>query len=262
MLDSVEFGPQIADYSIGRVGHNLEWSLTQPTLGSENIAARLGDPSGLKINEWLANGTAYWPSDFIEIYNPDSLPVCMGEFYLSDDPVARRTRSRIPPLSLVSGGGFAVFNAVGDADLDANHVDFRLSSFQETIGLFDRDGQPIDMVFYGPQTTNVSEGRLPDGSDTIVFFRYVSPSTNNSREVPTPTITPTHTPTASPTPTQTCASPDLVGDTIVDARDLIEFIRRAREGGWFQQPDLDCDGVADNLDLFLFQSCWHSSTGP
>ena len=55
LIDSVVFGPQINDYSIGRVGYDSVWKLTKLTLGSANIAQPLGDPYKLKINEWLAN---------------------------------------------------------------------------------------------------------------------------------------------------------------------------------------------------------------
>ncbi|MHC4743529.1 MAG: lamin tail domain-containing protein, partial [Planctomycetota bacterium] len=56
LLDSVEFGPQINSYSIGRVGWDRQWKLNKMTFGSANIAQPLGDPYTLKINEWLANG--------------------------------------------------------------------------------------------------------------------------------------------------------------------------------------------------------------
>ena len=69
VMDSVTYGVQIPDMSIGRqpngagaTGTNFssaDWSLNRPTPGASNVAATLGDPFKLRINEWSAfNGTA------------------------------------------------------------------------------------------------------------------------------------------------------------------------------------------------------------
>src|SRR5262249_48944452 len=67
--DSVRFGPQLPDLSIGR-GSAGTWRLCQPTFGAANLAARTGDPRTLKINEWLAHGITPIADDFIELFNP------------------------------------------------------------------------------------------------------------------------------------------------------------------------------------------------
>ena len=54
LVDSVTFGPQLTDLSIGRVGPDDAWCLTIPTLGQANVAQPCGDAGGVKINEWLA----------------------------------------------------------------------------------------------------------------------------------------------------------------------------------------------------------------
>ena len=53
VVDSVFFGLQIPDVSIGRLADG-SWGLTQPTGRSRNIAKRLGDVRALRINEWMA----------------------------------------------------------------------------------------------------------------------------------------------------------------------------------------------------------------
>ena len=58
LLDSVEFGPQLPDFSIGRTGYDGTWRLNVPTPGGANVAQPLGDPATLKINEWLKIGRA------------------------------------------------------------------------------------------------------------------------------------------------------------------------------------------------------------
>ncbi len=53
LLDSVVFGIQIPDLSLGR-GADGAWVLCQPTFGASNLAVPLADPNKLKLNEWLA----------------------------------------------------------------------------------------------------------------------------------------------------------------------------------------------------------------
>ena len=38
---------------------------------------------------------------------------------------------------------------------------------------------PIDTLTFGQQTTDVSQGRCPDGSDTWQFFAVATPETSN-----------------------------------------------------------------------------------
>ena len=74
MLDSVCFGLQAADLSLGRLADG-SWGLTWPTFGSANLPVALGRQESLKINEWLASGAPTAPDDFVELYNPESVPV-------------------------------------------------------------------------------------------------------------------------------------------------------------------------------------------
>ncbi|HWN96371.1 MAG TPA: hypothetical protein VNT99_15175, partial [Methylomirabilota bacterium] len=50
------------------------------------------------------------------------------------------------------------------------HVNFALSVSGEAIGLFAADGTQIDAVTFGLQSEDVSQGRYPDGSASIVFM--------------------------------------------------------------------------------------------
>ncbi|UCE98886.1 MAG: lamin tail domain-containing protein, partial [Planctomycetota bacterium] len=178
LIDSVEFGMQLGDLSIGRVA-NGRWRLTSPTLGQANIAHILGNPATLKVNEWLTDEDVLEDNDLIEIYNPHPMPVDMGGMYLTDDPVALPNRHQISPLSFADGAGYVVFIADGDPEDGANHLNFALSPNQEIIGLFDTDLSKVDTVIYYPQTTDVSEGRAPDGNDSYEFFEPPTPSVSN-----------------------------------------------------------------------------------
>ncbi|GAG14284.1 unnamed protein product, partial [marine sediment metagenome] len=105
LIDSIEFGMQLRDFTIGRLGRQRQWKLTQPTIGTENVAQPLGNPATLKINEWFTSGEVLLEDDFIEIYNPHSQTVDMGGMFLTDDPVARPDRHQIKPLSFIAGEG-------------------------------------------------------------------------------------------------------------------------------------------------------------
>ena len=100
LLDSVVFGVQVPDLSIGR-GVDGTWVLCQPTFGSVNLPLALGDPHHLKINEWLADELFVDNNDFVELFNPDSLPVALGGCFLSDAEGAPAS-SPIPPLSFIA----------------------------------------------------------------------------------------------------------------------------------------------------------------
>ena len=187
-LDSVQFGVQLPNLSIGRLGNSGDWSLTQPTLvpAAANVAQSVGNPRTLKINEWRAASTPPTTEDFIELYNSDALPVALGGMYLTDEPLGAPDLHRIADLSFIAAGGFTAFTADGSAGAGAEHVNFRLASEQGQIGLFASDLSVVDSVVYGPQRTDVSYGRCPNGASTIGVQSFASPGSGNSCVTPPP----------------------------------------------------------------------------
>jgi hypothetical protein len=178
MLDSVSFGPQLPDLSIGRVPDGLGgWVLTVPRATGTNVAQALGSPAKLKINEWMAKPAA--GDDWFELYNPEPLPVALGGLFLTDtttDP----TLSPIPALSFVAAGGFLEFIADRNPANGANHANFKLSASGATIALFDNRRALIESVVFGAQSPDVSQGRLPDGAANFVSFLVsATPGDNN-----------------------------------------------------------------------------------
>jgi hypothetical protein len=177
LIDSIEFGLQIANHSIGRLNGGV-WGLCQPTFGAENRPEATGELRGLKINEWLADAQFVANNDFIELYNTNTLPVALGGLYLSDSSGAP-DRHRIAPLSFIDAQGFSVFIADGDTHQGAEHLDFKLSPEVGLILLSAPDLSLIDVVNYGPQQTDVSQGRSPNGGDVIVSFTQPTPGGSN-----------------------------------------------------------------------------------
>ena len=176
LIDSVIFGLQVSDYSIGRVPG---WNLSLPTPGSANIAAQLATVSGVRINEWMAAPNS--GDDWFELFNSSAQPVALGGLYLTDD-LNDRDKSLIPPLSFISHStnGFAQFFADENPQNGPDHVDFRLGSGGEWIGLLTSGGQVIHAIEFDNQATGVSEGSLPDGTTNIVRFPETqSPAESN-----------------------------------------------------------------------------------
>ena len=177
LLDFVEFGAQMADLSLGRVGEGGDWQLTQPTFGSANVIQPVGDLRQIRINEWLASGISPYPDDFVELYNPESRPVALGGCSLTDQPIGAPARRRIAPLSFIPAKGFALF--VSGNGNRANEFNFGLDPDQGEIALFAPDQSLIDSVVYGPQRTGVSTGRCPDGDAALKALDAPTPGGPN-----------------------------------------------------------------------------------
>jgi len=161
------------DLSIGRMSDG-SWALNVSTIGAANVAKSTGDPSTLKINEWLADGTTPFADDFVELYNPDGLPVNLAGLYLTDKPGPQPQKYLIPALSFVNASGFVVFTADDNTANGPDHVNFKLAHNNGLIGLAS-SSKAIDRVIYGPQRTNISMGRNPDGASTLTFFSPPNP---------------------------------------------------------------------------------------
>ncbi len=178
-VDSVNYGLQVQDLSIGRVGGNWQL-LAAPTPGAVNAAAAaLGNAVALRVNEWMAAPLS--GDDWFELYNPDTLPVDLSGLYLTDDPsTVGITKSPVASLSFIGAQHWAEFDADGHPGNGRDHVNFSLDQEGEAICIYDTNMTLIDAVSFGLQTTDVSQGRLPDGGTNIVNFPTTSsPGTSN-----------------------------------------------------------------------------------
>jgi len=146
------------------------------------VAQPLADPRSLKINEWLASEFVASATDFIELHNPDPLPAALGGFCFTDNPIGEPAKHMLAPLSFISGRGYRVFKADGDPQQGFDHLDFKLATEQGLIALLAPDWETIDLIQYGPQRTDISQGRLPDGGNAITFF----PRPRRVRPTPAP----------------------------------------------------------------------------
>jgi hypothetical protein len=187
LLDSIDFGVQIPDLSLGR-GADGTWVLCSPTFGANNVAVPLADPDNLKINEWLASELFLAKNDFIELYNPATRPIALGGLYLSNAEGAPGL-DQIPALSFIAANGYVSFTEDGNTAQGADHLNFKLDAEVGIIILSDPALTTIDAVNYGPQQTDVAQGRSPSGSDTLVSFSQPTPGSPNPTSNGTITVT-------------------------------------------------------------------------
>jgi hypothetical protein len=141
------------------------------------------------INEWMASNSGFLldPADnhfddWFELFNPGATAADPGGYFLTDT-LTNKFNFRIPSGYMIPPGGHLLVWADSDAGQNSTnnldlHVSFKLAAGAGEIGLFAADGTIIDTVSYGQQTSNVSEGRYPDGGPNI----YVMPA-------PTPRVT-------------------------------------------------------------------------
>lgn len=177
VLGAITFGPQIADAAIGRRSDGT-WGLCRPTLGAANEAVPTGDPRRLRINEWLADAQFAVRDDFVELYNPESLPVSLDGLFLSD-AAGTPDRQSFRPLSFFGAKGYLNWIADGDATRGGRHLGFKLSPDAGILSLWSPGTGLIDAITYASQRTDVSEGRSPDGADGFATFLQPTPGGGN-----------------------------------------------------------------------------------
>lgn len=175
VLDTVRFGLQIPDHSIGRL-RDGNWGLTRPSLGTGNVPVRLGDQRRLQINEWLA-ATPRDEDDFVELLNLDVLPVSLGGLVLTDNSFSKFERTVFPSLSFAPANGTVLFS---EGRSNAAPLGFGLAGDQGIVGLYEPNGTEIDFIYYGPQRSGVSQGRPLEDRSVIRDFVQPTPNRKNS----------------------------------------------------------------------------------
>lgn len=160
------------------------------TPGATNNGASA--PIEVYINEWLADNVATLADpadnnfeDWFEIYNPGAEPVDLGGYFLTDN-LNNPFKFQVPNNGhyIVPPGGFLLVWADDEANQNNTnradlHVNFALSKSGEALGIFAADGTQIDAVTFGPQETDVSQGRFPDGAANIYFMPTPTPRLPN-----------------------------------------------------------------------------------
>jgi len=137
----------------------------------------------LAINELMAadaltakdeTGVA-WP--WIEILNPTDSDVPLRGYSVTDD-FATPGKAIIGDV-VAPAHGYLVLWLDGGAAAGANHVAASLTKGGGSVSLARPDGSFIDRLAYGPQETDLSAAREPDGASTWAIEWHASPGAPN-----------------------------------------------------------------------------------
>jgi hypothetical protein len=191
IVDYLNYAGLPANYSYGDVPDGQPFyrqNMYHSTPAATNSAAL--PPIIVSINEWMAENTSYLLDpgtgnydDWFELYNPSDNPAELAGYYLTDD-LNNPWQYQIPAGYYVPAHGFFLVWADGKPSANNTnspdlHVPFKLDKAGEAIGLFAPDGTAIDALTFDVQTSNVSEGRFPDGGALRLFMPAPSPNAAN-----------------------------------------------------------------------------------
>ena len=160
-----KFSPQRAQYEY----YTLTATTTNPTVGD------------LVINEFMASNDVTVADqdgefdDWIEFYNNSSTTIDLEGYYLSDDANDLQKWAFLPG-AIIEGNSYAIVWADNDETQTGLHASFKLSASAESIFLSKTDGTIVDEVSYVNQTSDISYGRIPNGTGN---FQTMSPTFNS-----------------------------------------------------------------------------------
>jgi hypothetical protein len=143
------------------------------------------------INEFLALNNSgirddfFERDDWIELYNPLNRATDIGGLFVSDDPRGPRKYQipdDVPEKTTIDPKDYLILWADNDSAQGPLHLNFRLDKDSETITLARENNDQLiflDVVSFFRQTSDVSRGRLPDGTLSWRFFNIPTPGESN-----------------------------------------------------------------------------------
>jgi len=174
------------------------------SLTARFIADATVEYPGLKINEVMALNSSTRADeygefdDWIELYNGTAAAVDIGGMYISDNlskPQKFQIPATQPQITTIAAGGYLLLWADGTPAQGVLHLSIKLSGDGEEIGLWRQTASglvTVDSVIFGAQSSNVSWGRSPDGSNNLKILGKPTPGQPNSTTgvLPDPDLTP------------------------------------------------------------------------
>lgn len=137
----------------------------------------------LVINEFLASNLtglqddAGERPDWIELYNPGTADVPLAGWALADalEPDAP---APLDASLVVPAGGWLLLWADDAVTPGPTHLPFALAADGGELALL-LDGEPVDLLRYGPQASDWSAARAPDAGATWIIDETPTPGTAN-----------------------------------------------------------------------------------
>jgi hypothetical protein len=185
LVDQIVFGRQVTGFSVGRRQDDASrWAIGRPTPGAANLPVAMGDPSEVRIQEWLAIPGATFRTPFVELLNPQAFPVDLSGFALSVHPFSRGNDQRFPELSFLAAHDvFAVMLHPGEEG-SSGAPELSLPQDQGDLALLDPQGRVIDLVQYWSAAADTAEGRLTAGGGSIHRGLPPTPGSRNPAAFP------------------------------------------------------------------------------
>lgn len=176
-------GRSYGAYPEGQAQHRQTFYFTTP--GAPNNPA--APPVQVVINEWMASNTSTIADpfdqqfdDWVELYNPAPEAADVSGFGFTDD-LTRPALYQFPNGTVIPPHGFLLMWADNNnANNGQIHLPFRLKASGETIALSTPAGEVVDKIVFTAQTSDVSQGRLPDGAAELQFFTIPTPGSSNT----------------------------------------------------------------------------------
>lgn len=138
----------------------------------------------LVINEFCASNSNVIADedgeydDWVELYNNGDTAINLLGYTLSDD-VDELNKWSFPNLSIGAGEYLLVW---ADSDDGALHASFKLSSGGESIYL-SRNGEVVDGITFGGQTTDITYGRYPNGTGSFTLMEATPNAINDGKRL-------------------------------------------------------------------------------
>ena len=162
-------------YYIEAVGNDAAKSRSYTPRGAEhevyffNVEAKSSIESNIVINEFMATNTGVITDenneteDWIELYNKTDTDLDLSGFNLTDN-ADNLTKFTFANGTIIKANDYLIIWADEDKTQGPLHANFKLSAGGESIILLDQNLVILDQVDFGPQTTNKSAARRPNGT--------------------------------------------------------------------------------------------------
>ncbi len=145
----------------------------------------------IAINELMASNATTQADphgeydDWVELFNNTNQLISLEGYHLSDDS-NQPDKWTFPAGAQIEAQGYLVIWLDKDDGQQGLHANFKLSAGGEALYLYAPDGNLIDGVEFGPQSTDLSYARCPNGSGA---FGILSPTfwADNNTACLTPT---------------------------------------------------------------------------
>ncbi|MEM7367688.1 MAG: lamin tail domain-containing protein [Bacteroidota bacterium] len=174
VLDSTSYGPQVTDISTARIPNATgPFALAPSSFAMVNSPFSLA-PSELVINEFMADNQMTQADqdgefdDWIELFNPTERELSLRGVFVSNNALLPNSW-KLPDTTLAPNDYLILW--ADNEPQSGLHTNFELDHTQSgEILLSYPNGVRLDSVMYGPQNTDESTGRYPNGTGPFGFM--------------------------------------------------------------------------------------------